>query len=67
MRQIQYVLVFPTLYDPESSANQDFTLGPLNFTISSTNSTWHRFCMFRKENYQGRLFTGKIYVSKQLR
>jgi len=30
MRQIQYVLVYPTLDDPESSANQDFTLGPLN-------------------------------------
>jgi len=25
MRQIQYVLVYPTLDDPESSANQNFT------------------------------------------
>jgi len=46
MRQIQYVLVYPKLDDPESSANQDFTLGPLNFQVSSTNSTWHQFCMF---------------------
>jgi len=25
MRQMQYVLVYPTLDDPESSANQNFT------------------------------------------